>query len=416
MAPKVTESAQQEDSLWSFFTPQGTKPVQPVEEKKKPVRRSLFQSTGSKASKKDAKKSKEELSAKETSANTIENPLNGFMDGILNTINVTTSGGESNGEMETKLNEQPTSSTSSSSFLPRWGAVGSSQEEPKKDDKEKPPAPDSKWRTSSIQNSAASTIKNARPSVYEEALEMITAALLIYTFADLRKMAREGKIPSDGLTEHPITINQVMDAIRTHQNALEEQAKFDHNDLQTRLKALKEIQKRQGSSSSMMGRILRGSTKKKAAVLTHYHDEKCTQGMVYGIAVNHIRKRVTVVFRGSVTAQDFVTDAQLAFRESVNPVTKAAIDASPTIKLHHGFYDYMFKRDYSGRVRIEHILEDVRALLTKHKGYRLYCTGHSLGGKPKYAPLCEMLAHLISRTYLLLPRGFVFVFILLMVP
>lgn len=210
---------------------------------------------------------------------------------------------------------------------------------------------------------------------------MIIVALLIYTFADLRKMARDGKIKSDGLTKHPITISQVMDAIRTHRKALEKEARIDEDDLQSRMKALKDIQKKQLSSSSLVGRMLRGSAKKKQTVLTHFHDEKSTRGMVYGIAVNHIRKRITVIFRGSVTKQDFITDANLAQRKVNNPVAKVAMETPTTINIHTGFYQYLFKKDDTGRVRLEHILDDVKELMKRNKGYRLYCTGHSLGGK-----------------------------------
>lgn len=47
-------------------------------------------------------------------------------------------------------------------------------------------------------------------------------------------------------------------------------------------------------------------------------------------------------------------------------------------------------KDFSGFVRLEHILHDVNVLLKENKGYQLYCTGHSLGGA--LATLCGFFA------------------------
>lgn len=173
----------------------------------------------------------------------------------------------------------------------------------------------SKWTTSSIHESGISSVKNSRPSVYEEALEMLIASLLVYTFAELRKMAKDGKIKADGLMKHPIAICEVMDAINEHQVALESQATsstLDHDDLRSRLKALRKIQKNQ-AAATFLGRMRSGSNLGiKEPILAQFHDEESTQGVVYGIAVNHTRKRITVVFRGSVNKQDFVTDIKVS--------------------------------------------------------------------------------------------------------
>jgi Lipase (class 3) len=216
------------------------------------------------------------------------------------------------------------------------------------------------------------------PSVYEEAFEMLSASLLIYTFADLRKLARDGKIECKDLMQQPISVKQVMEAIRTHRKVLEERANMDHGELEAQLKALKHILKTQ--QSSVVRRILRG--KKKESVLAHFHDETSTQGMVYGIAVDHIRRRITVIFRGSVTSQDFVTDAKVAQKKVDNPVRPFAPEISKTVNIHTGFYQYLFRKDNdNGKAHFEHIIEHVKALMKHNNGYQLYSTGHSLGGE-----------------------------------
>ena len=67
-------------------------------------------------------------------------------------------------------------------------------------------------------------------------------------------------------------------------------------------------------------------------------------------------------------------------------MAKVAVETPTTINVHTGFYEYLFKKDDTGRVRLEHILADDKNLLKKNKGYRLYCTGHSLGGESLQAP------------------------------
>ena len=242
----------------------------------------------------------------------------------------------------------------------------------------------------STKNSAknAAKISKSRPSVYEESMEMLTAALLIYTFADLREMARDDNENRSLFTEEqlvtPISMDKIMKVIKTHRVELEKKADVDHGELESRLKALKDLQKQQKTSSGdMMGRMLRGSWKTAPAALTHFHDETSTKGMCYGIAVNHVRRRITLVFRGSVTFRDFITDAKKSHTKIKNPVTDMQVHHSKTpqnIRIHSGFHQYLFMRDEANMVRFDHIMKDVKSLLTQYPGYNVYSTGHSLGG------------------------------------
>ena len=62
---------------------------------------------------------------------------------------------------------------------------------------------------------------------------------------------------------------------------------------------------------------------------------------MHAIVVNEARKRVTVVFRGSVTQKDFVQDAKCAQKKIDNPVASLVQDESQTtenIRIHTGFY------------------------------------------------------------------------------
>lgn len=254
-----------------------------------------------------------------------------------------------------------------------------------------------------------------RPSVHEEALEMLTGSLLIYIFADLREMARDGTINANEILEDPTPIRQVISAIKDHQEALEKRA-IDHEKLSETLTALKDVHeqstKKQAEGSTgetaMIGNILQGSpdaalsalqaqeslSKTKESVLAQFHDETSTQGVVYGIAVNHLRKRVTVVFRGSVTQQDFLTDSKSAQKKLDNPLASFMEEAPPQIQIHTGFYQYLFAKDKDDKKkrRLDHILDDAKKLLRENPGYRLYCTGHSLGGE---SSICDEMGLLL---------------------
>ena len=59
--------------------------------------------------------------------------------------------------------------------------------------------------------------------------------------------------------------------------------------------------------------------------------------MVHAIVVNEGRKRITVMFRGSVTQKDFVQDAKCAQKKIDMPIA-ALRDDVDGIRIHTGFH------------------------------------------------------------------------------
>jgi len=250
-----------------------------------------------------------------------------------------------------------------------------------------------------------------RPSLLDESLEMLTGSLMIYIFADLREMARNGKIDCPDLLEEPITVKQVITAIAENKQAIIDQS-IDHEDCEQKLGNLKKkfgikLQQKleqQSSDEVRIEEVLQGGSAAMASaaalsqtqesVLAHFRDEKSTQGVVYGIAVNHVKKRITIIFRGSVTQQDFLTDARSSQKKIDNPLAAEFIPSDEKtisdIQIHSGFHSYLFRKDKDGKVRLVHIFDDVKQLLQENPGYRIYCTGHSLGGA--CATLCGYYA------------------------
>jgi hypothetical protein len=113
--------------------------------------------------------------------------------------------------------------------------------------------------------------------------------------------------------------------------------------------------------------------------LVAFEDERSASELVYGIAINEARRRITVGFRGSVTLMDFKTDAQASLMSVANPVP----GGTPSLMgVHHGFNDYLMgvQRREGSTNKCAQILTRVVNLLECYPGYQLYVTGHSLGG------------------------------------
>ena len=118
-------------------------------------------------------------------------------------------------------------------------------------------------------------------------------------------------------------------------------------------------------------------------VLKHFGDENSDNDMVYAIGINDLRKRVTVVFRGSVTPTDFQKDAKMSLEKHPNPVTGIDSNQPNEIGIHQGFYDYLLRQRENGMNKYQEIIGKVEALFLEceqRRKYKLYVTGHSLGG------------------------------------
>lgn len=109
-----------------------------------------------------------------------------------------------------------------------------------------------------------------------------------------------------------------------------------------------------------------------------FDDENQDNELVYSISIEPVRKRVVVVFRGSVTKEDWKVDSR-AWQIKV-PLEDGMLDGFDYVTLHKGFYEYLFKETASGQTKYEIIMDQVRPLLAEHPGYQLYVKGHSLGG------------------------------------
>ena len=117
-------------------------------------------------------------------------------------------------------------------------------------------------------------------------------------------------------------------------------------------------------------------------MLTHFGDENSKVDMVYAIGVDQLRKRITVAFRGTATPTDAQKDAMITLNKQPNPVREIDSNQEEMIGIHHGFCDYLLRPRENGTNKYQEIMDHVKALFqqSEYGNYKLYVTGHSLGG------------------------------------
>ncbi len=118
--------------------------------------------------------------------------------------------------------------------------------------------------------------------------------------------------------------------------------------------------------------------------------ESAFSEVVYAIVVSEKSERITVVFRGSVNAKDWLMNLQLDMTNFDLPgftSESARSDPRQTFgRVHEGFYKYLFgktKRGENGAMtsKAEEIMVTLAELKKKYEGFSIFVTGHSLGKK-----------------------------------
>lgn len=175
-------------------------------------------------------------------------------------------------------------------------------------------------------------VKKAIPelSLHDESMVMLSGALTIYLVADLRALARKGKATvSIEELQPPITVNKMLELIKENKHNLIDSGDYD-DELEGRIVALENL-------SRHSNRVLSNFVGKKTR-LVEFVDKNEQDELVHAITVNDAQMRITVIFRGSVTKTDFITDAKVAQTRVENPVHKIDPDTPDTMNLHFGFH------------------------------------------------------------------------------
>lgn len=243
-----------------------------------------------------------------------------------------------------------------------WGGGDSNSVTPdkndkqnKKDENDKKPSPDGDTQVT-MHTSPFLKYEQADgyeyPTLYQECDEMLQACILIYPMADLRTMAREGVIQDDVVLKLPLTASQVLEAVETYKDELMDTNAFGNEFHRDILKAVHERQLKmpiKKEEPTLEIELPEGESPESIeddnADITRvvaFDDEFQKEELVYAIAVNPHYKRITVVFRGSITKQDWAANMEAYMKEIPNPMASRHASQQPTVSVHHGFHEYMF--------------------------------------------------------------------------
>jgi predicted lipase len=115
----------------------------------------------------------------------------------------------------------------------------------------------------------------------------------------------------------------------------------------------------------------------------HVTTDKFGDEAMWAITINHKNKRITVVFRGSPGDNEWRPDFNIHFTDMKLHGPNSTDLAMG--KVHEGFYQYLFNgttmvgSDPRVTSKVETIMGELQSLFSKHKDYKLYVTGHSIG-------------------------------------
>lgn len=140
------------------------------------------------------------------------------------------------------------------------------------------------------------------------------------------------------------------------------------------------------------GSSIKALAKKLPLVQFISHDLELAGSVVYchtntsdlqaGITLNHSKKWITLVFRGSESWKDWIHDI-IIWQKTLHG----------NVKVHYGMYKQL-QRDYSYNT----IRREIRKLHSEYPDYRVNITGHSLGGG-----LALLFAYKLSVDHINLP-------------
>ena len=250
------------------------------------------------------------------------------------------------------------------------------------------------------------------PSVYEEASEMVMVSHLLYPLSFLIRQAKQGHLKDsatvlellqtirDNDISTNLSISQLLNIVDNNYDYLSQH----RTDLDDCLKMLQHWSSQYNSQIYPPGSVR----------LLEFDDHYDQQRLAYGLFIDKIRRRITLVFRGTYAdgTADWKRNIQIDQIEipapyNLQPILRNKLhhkqkqqnqysdddndnnDNEPiiTMKVHHGLYDYLFDNTYClygskyyGKERNEEILDLLQQCLVEYPRYKIYVTGHSMGG------------------------------------
>jgi len=221
----------------------------------------------------------------------------------------------------------------------------------------------------------------------EKTMTLDTSVLANDGIKDLDRFLTDGE--SADLTEYNdgngLSFANIQKLVENNENQLRENVKDDffksvYSDLQAALSVKNDDNNSTGNGNA-------------AVYLTHYRSIQQKVACVYGIFKDTRQKNIIVAFRGSTapgtfSSRDWSTNLNARVSGMRTPKKirdpMGMIDKSlgEKVLVHLGFFNYLFDNEKmkDGEQRYDTIVKDIRGAINKESGYRVYVTGHSLGG------------------------------------
>lgn len=141
-----------------------------------------------------------------------------------------------------------------------------------------------------------------------------------------------------------------------------------------------------------------------------YDDQFQDSELVYGVIVNRAEERIVIGFRGSATIKDFLVDATAFTRKPEELQFGSKMGYVPEdmkVSIHMGFNDYLFadgKKNDDRGTKFEDVLRDLEDVYSykddtyDYSTYKLFITGHSLGGALASLLTVALAGHEFAKT------------------
>lgn len=247
------------------------------------------------------------------------------------------------------------------------------------------------------------------PDLYTECDEMVETCLLVYLLAELRSLVRKGEATqkTERVMQMPLAAKDLMKVVNSSRLLLTSNnnnsffreysvnnIKFCHDLLRTtEMRNMRSKRKLRTDKGMQPQEIVDDDPESSEVQISptmflSFDDEVEQEELNYAIGVNHRRRRITVCFRGLVmNDMDWATDFNVYMQEVTNPM-KMHSSQQPTMKIHSKIHALLYGRHSEHSEGDDDVLPLYMCILNdrilpvtkKYPGYKLYFTGHSLGG------------------------------------
>mmetsp|Transcript_35447 Transcript_35447/g.42322 ORF Transcript_35447/g.42322 Transcript_35447/m.42322 type:complete len:429 (-) Transcript_35447:33-1319(-) len=123
-----------------------------------------------------------------------------------------------------------------------------------------------------------------------------------------------------------------------------------------------------------------GRTSDSSIEILHADEEDRHRSLVYAITKHEEQKRIVIIFRGTSSTRDWLKDGLIFQKSLTNPVTSKAGNLPVYVGIHKGFANALLMEGNEHIGRVEKILREVKGVMEENPTYKLFITGHSLGG------------------------------------